>query len=330
MIYFLHGDTAPLQIKYEEILNKIKNENPNIPEKIFDASLNEIDSFFDSASTNSIFSPKELLILKRAETFKNLDAIAKSLKLYNLAQKEIVIVYEETLNDYGKILNKIPNGTLKNFQEIAEIICYRKENEMKSTIFFIQQELQISEHEAEQLIELIGNDYFKIKNEVEKIKNFLNGEAFSLDKIKSIITISKEFIFKDLIDKFLTTKEYKELLYYLQKEKLSLYFIKVIFGELTTYLNLLSRVNSGLLDKNCYYNNFKDKIYPNIQNSFKTEVGIPHSYSIFLKLKYLDNFTEDFLIKKLNELTYLDYEAKSGQIDLDMGTELFILNFFKK
>ena len=52
MIYFLHGDTAPLQIKYEEILDEIKSNNPSIPEKIFDASLDEVTQFFDSVSTN--------------------------------------------------------------------------------------------------------------------------------------------------------------------------------------------------------------------------------------------------------------------------------------
>ena len=67
MIYFLHGDTAPLQIKYEEILDEIKSNNPSIPEKIFDASLDEVTQFFDSVSTNSIFSPKELVILKRGD-----------------------------------------------------------------------------------------------------------------------------------------------------------------------------------------------------------------------------------------------------------------------
>ena len=45
MIYFLHGDTAPLQIKYEEILDEIKSNNPSIPEKIFDASLDEVTQF---------------------------------------------------------------------------------------------------------------------------------------------------------------------------------------------------------------------------------------------------------------------------------------------
>lgn len=55
MIYFLHGDTAPLQIKYGEIIDKIKSNNPSIPEKIFDASLDEVTLFFDSISTNSIF-----------------------------------------------------------------------------------------------------------------------------------------------------------------------------------------------------------------------------------------------------------------------------------
>lgn len=46
MLYFLHGDTSPLQIKYEELLNKIKNEFSNIPEKYFDASQKKMNCFF--------------------------------------------------------------------------------------------------------------------------------------------------------------------------------------------------------------------------------------------------------------------------------------------
>lgn len=330
MIYFLIGDSAPLQIKYEEIIQKIKKENHNIPEKIFDASQGEITSFFDSASTNSMFTPKELLILKRAENIKNLDEVIKSLKLYNLNGKEIVILYEEFLNDFGKITNKLSDTLLKKIEEIAKITIYRHEKETKATVYYIQQELNISEGEAEKLNELIGNDYFKLKNEVEKIKNFLDGDIFSLDKVKPILSISQEHIFKNLLEEFLTTKKSSKLLSYLQKEQSYLLFIKSLVGELTIYLNIFSLINSGILNPNCYYNNFKDKIYSNIKELFLTDTGYLHAYIIFLKLKNINNFTEDFLIDKIKELAMLDYKIKSGKIDIDTGVEVFILNFFKK
>ena len=242
MIYFLHGDTAPLQIKYGEIIDKIKSNNPSIPEKIFDASLDEVTLFFDSISTNSIFSPKELIILKRAEDFKNLDGIAKSLKMYNLAQKEIVIVYEEFLNDYGKIKNPIPKKTLDNFQEIAEIICFRKENEKKAIIFYIQHELNISEYEAEKFVELVGDDFFKVKNEVEKVKSFLDGDSFNLEKVKPLLSINEEYNLKNLIDDAEYTRNYfqkakrlgmgmNKIIYHLKKEGVSPFIIDEYLEE---------------------------------------------------------------------------------------------------
>lgn len=328
MIYFLHGDTSPLQIKYEEILDKIKSNNPSIPEKIFDASLDEVTFFFDSVSTNSIFSPKELIILKRAEAFKNLDGVAKSLFMYNLTQKEIIIVYEEFLNDFGKVKNPIPKKTLDSFKEIAEIICYRKENEKRATIFFLQQELSISEYEAEKFIELVGDDFFKIKNEVEKVKNFLDGESFNLDKIKPILSITEEFNLKNLVEKFLTLQEKDELLHFLQKEKLHSNFIYNIGEELIFYLKLSSLASDGVLNKNISYKAFGEKVFENIKEYFITERGYPHPYTLFLKLKNLDMFEVSFIKEKLKALTYLEYNIKSGNLDMEIGVESFILEFF--
>lgn len=328
MIYFLHGDTSPLQIKYEEILDKIKSNNPSIPEKIFDASLDEVTLFFDSVSTNSIFSPKELIILKRAEAFKNLDGVAKSLSMYNLTQKEIIIVYEEFLNDFGKVKNPIPKKTLDAFKEIAEIICYRKENEKRATIFFLQQELNISEYEAEKFIELVGDDFFKIKNEVEKVKNFLDGESFNLDKIKPILSITEEFNLKNLVEKFLTSQEKEELLHFLQKEKLHSNFIYNVGEELIFYLKLSSLASDGVLNKNISYKAFGEKVFENIKGYFITERGYPHPYTLFLKLKNLDMFEVSFIKEKLKALTYLEYNIKSGNLDMEIGVESFILEFF--
>lgn len=329
MIYFLHGDTAPLQIKYEEIIDKIKSNNPSIPEKIFDASLDEVTLFFDSISTNSIFSPKELIILKRAEDFKNLDGIAKSLKMYNLAQKEIVIIYEEFLNDYGKIKNPIPKKTLDSFQEIAEIICFRKENEKKAIIFYIQHELNISEYEAEKFVELVGDDFFKVKNEVEKVKIFLDGDSFNLEKIKPLLSINEEYNLKNLIENFLISKNVKDLLHFVSKEKLHNNFIYGIAEELIFYLKLSSLAQDNILNKNISYKKFNEGIFENIKMFFLTDRGYPHPYTLFLKLKNIDIFDEFFLRKKLKELTYLEYSIKSGNLDVEIGVEDYIIGFFR-
>lgn len=330
MIYFLHGDTAPLQIKYEEILDKIKSNNPSIPEKIFDASLDEVTQFFDSVSTNSIFSPKELVILKRVESFKNLEGIAKSLKMYNLTQKEIIIVYEEFLNDFGKIKNPIPKKTLDSFKEIAEIICYRKENEKKAIIFYLQQELNISEYEAEKFVELVGDDFFKVKNEVEKVKNFLDGDTFNLDKIKPLLSINEDFNLKTLIENFITSKVKDDLLHFIAKEKLHSNFIYGIGDEIVFYLKLSSLAQNGIISKNLSYKKFNEGIFEDIKEFFLTERGYPHPYTLFLKLKNIELFETEFLKKKLKELTYLEYSIKSGNMDMEIGVEDYILEFFKK
>lgn len=329
MIYFLHGDTAPLQIKYGEIIDKIKSNNPSIPEKIFDASLDEVTLFFDSISTNSIFSPKELIILKRAEDFKNLDSIAKSLKMYNLAQKEIVIIYEEFLNDYGKIKNPIPKKALDSFQEIAEIICFRKENEKKAIIFYIQHELNISEYEAEKFVELVGDDFFKVKNEIEKVKSFLDGDSFNLEKIKPLLSINEEYNLKNLIENFLISKNTKDLLHFVSKEKLHNNFIYGIAEELIFYLKLSSLAQDNILNKNISYKKFNEGIFENIKMFFLTDRGYPHPYTLFLKLKNIDIFDEFFLRKKLKELTYLEYSIKSGNLDVEIGVEDYIIGFFR-
>lgn len=329
MIYFLHGDTAPLQIKYGEIIDKIKSNNPSIPEKIFDASLDEVTLFFDSISTNSIFSPKELIVLKRAEDFKNLDGIAKSLKMYNLAQKEIVIIYEEFLNDYGKIKNPIPKKTLDSFQEIAEIICFRKENEKKAIIFYIQHELNISEYEAEKFVELVGDDFFKVKNEVEKVKSFLDGDSFNLEKVKPLLSINEEYNLKNLIENFLISKNVKDLLHFVSKEKLHNNFIYGIAEELIFYLKLSSLAQDNILNKNTSYKKFNEGIFENIKMFFLIDRGYPHPYTLFLKLKNIDIFDEFFLRKKLKELTYLEYSIKSGNLDVEIGVEDYIIGFFR-
>lgn len=328
MLYLLYGDSAPLQIKYEEILSDLKGKHPGVKEKIFDASLGEITSFFDAVSTNSMFTSYQLIVLKRAEEYKNLSDVGKSLEIYNLTQKDIIIVYEEFLNDFGKRTNEIGKRILNAFEKIGEIICYRKENEKKATSFYIQKQLNISESEANSLIELVGDDYFKLYNEIEKIKNFLDGDRFSLEKVRPILSINHEANLKKLIDTFILTQQSKELLIFLREENLYPAFIYSITEELILYLKLKYLISREQLSRNVSYNRFKDEVFDKIKKYFIGNRGNIHPYYLFLKLKNVDLFDIKSLRKKLEELLKIEYIVKSGNGDMDLEVEMFILNFF--
>lgn len=129
MVYFLYGD-IPLQLKYDELIKKIREENAGIPEQYFDVAQDETDSIFQALSTNSMFIPKSLIVIKRLEKMKGLNNFIKSLGEFNYSQKIIILIYEETLNDYGKTENPLEKAlTMKNLEAVAKPVCARKEKE---------------------------------------------------------------------------------------------------------------------------------------------------------------------------------------------------------
>ena len=209
MVYFLYGD-IPLQLKYDELLKKIKEENQNIPEQYFDITQDETDDIFQALSTNSMFIPKSFIVIRRLEKMKGLNAFIKSLGEFNYSQKIIILIYEESLNDYGKTVNPLEKAlTMKNLEAVAKLIPARKETEKKSLQFFVEKELKCTEYEAEKFIEMVGEDFLKIKNEIAKVENFLNGEPFKLEKIKHILSVNTEYNLYKLVESFLYNKECK-------------------------------------------------------------------------------------------------------------------------
>ena len=138
MFKFLYGDGAPLQIKYKEILDGIKIDNPNIKEKYFDFSLEEFDEFIKEVSQDSLFGDKKILIIKRFEKFKNKIDFFKNLKNYSINNKEILVIYEEIINEYGKredetdkTSENIKKKLIETCESFGEVFCERIENQKK-------------------------------------------------------------------------------------------------------------------------------------------------------------------------------------------------------
>lgn len=326
MFYFIYGDT-PLPLKYEEVIDKIKKSNPNIPTKIYDASQGEEENFLESISINSMFVPKELIVFKRAEKSKRLDQLLKIVGEYDLAKKEIVVIYEEELNDYGKAINEVGKKVLTNAEKLGKIIVARKALERKGIDFFIEKELEISEYESEKLSEILGDDFFKVKNEVEKIKNFLNGKTFILEKVLPILSISDEYNLKKLVEDFMIEDNLEILLDYLKKSKEYMLFLYLISEELNMALKLVGLKKSGDLRENISYNDFKGNTYEKLKKYFKNSRGYIREYPIFLKLKYMSLFNEEFLLKKIEKLLMTEFLIKNGGIEESIGIEKFIIEF---
>ncbi|MGL5578752.1 MAG: hypothetical protein ACRDB7_06605, partial [Fusobacteriaceae bacterium] len=163
MLYFIYGDGAPLYLKTDEILEEIGGKNPGISKKTFDCSIGEIESFIESVSQNSMFASKEQLLVKRFERLKHADRerVLKILNSLNLATKEIVFSYEEETDEFGRRVDELgdekkkKDKLVKGFEKIGVVICQRKENQLKSSIFYASRELNIGEREAEQLIDIV-------------------------------------------------------------------------------------------------------------------------------------------------------------------------------
>ena len=189
MIYFI-GGLQNREFKYFDTIKKIRDENSGIAENFFDADIKEEEKFLEKISFNSIFSSEELVVLKRSEKLKDLEKILDYITALDLNKKEIVIDYAR---EDGKIPAKLNKKleTLKKEKKM-EVFLFLKEDD-KDIKKYIQAELGISSTEANILLEMIGKNPFKMRNEVEKIKIYLNGEKFEIGKIRNIVSIQKEY-----------------------------------------------------------------------------------------------------------------------------------------
>lgn len=340
MLYFVYGDGTPLYLKIDEMLQDIEKKNSGIQKKTFDFSIGEIENFIESVSQNSMFDPKERLLVKRFERLKYSDKerILKVLSSLNLATKEILISYEEEIDDYGRRPDELGDEKkkkeklLKGFEKIGVINCQRKENQLKSSIFFASRELSIGEREAEKLVDIIGEDIFKLKTEIEKIKNFLGNRDYSLVLVRDILSQSSEYKSKKILEIMIEKKELGKVLEYLEQEKEYFSILSGIFEEFLALYKIKLLEENREISFNMNYNDFKGEPYEKIKERFLNSFsGKPVSaYPIFLKFKFCKLYTTEELEKALKKIGKLEYDHKSGEIPIEISLPLFLIEIFRK
>ncbi len=312
MLRVVIGDQSR-EMKVEALIKEIKEKNLGIKEKIFDALQGEDELFLSQSSTNSIFGGKELLFLKRAENVKKLEELFKALKNFDLSNKEIVISIE--CDEKG--LSKKVTELIKSYGEIYETLEAKKNP--KEMIEYIITELKVDNKTALNLFEMIGNNVNKLKNEIEKLKNYFIDKEFSISEARKLISVNVEYNLFEQVDKLLKGNK-KDVLDYLKTEKNSQLFLFWLGQELKELLKLSLLVKEGKLVKTNNYNVFKNKFDENTRYF----VG-KHPYRVFKTMENLNNFDDRKLKALLKELLETEYRIKSGYGEEAILIDLLVL-----
>lgn len=312
MLKIVIGDQSR-EMKVEALIKEIKEKNPGIEEKIFDALQGEDELFLSQSSTNSIFGGKELLFLKRAENVKKIEELFKALKNFDLSNKEIVISIE--CDEKG--LNKKVTELIKSYGEIYETLEAKKNP--KEMIEYIITELKVDNKTALDLFEMIGNNVNKLKNEIEKLKNYFVHKEFSLSEARKLISVNVEYNLFEQVDKLLKGNK-RDVLDYLKTEKNSQLFLFWLGQELKELLKLSLLIKEGKLVKTNNYNVFKTKFDENTRYF----VG-KHPYRVFKTMENLNNFNDEKLKSLLKELLETEYKIKSGYGEEAILIDLLVL-----
>lgn len=297
MIHFIQGLSSKT-IYLEALLNKLNIDNISR----FDETNSEF--FLNEINSGSLFSEPKIVLLKNAEKIKDLPQILEKLENHENTNEEIIIVYNSIKE------NKKINDLTKKFNN--HFIFDAKIN-IKNFLEYIAKKLKIKDNEANQLLDLLEEDYYLITNELDKINNFLNGKPYSLDNIKPILSKTSKFIIFELTNDILNNRKIN-------------FPIKEHMGILSSLVNdfdLIYKLHvSKIKDNN--YNNFKEIIKNlDIFNSYSP-------YYVFKKQEFLNKFTKKECLDFLKLAFKTELMIKTGEIDLEVGVENFIMNICKK
>lgn len=297
MIHFIQGLSSKT-IYLEALLNKLNIDN------ILKFDETNSDFFLNEINSGSLFSEPKIVLLKNAEKIKDLPQILEKLENHENTNEEIIIVYNSIKE------NKKINDLTKKFNN--HFIFDTKINR-KNFLEYIAKKLKIKNNEANQLLDLLEEDYYLITNELNKIDNFLNEKPYSLDNIKPILSKTSKFIIFELTNDILNNRKVN-------------FPIKEHMGILSSLVNdfdLIYKLHvSKIKDNN--YNNFKEIIKNlDIFNSYSP-------YYVFKKQEFLNKFTKKECLDFLKLAFKTELMIKTGEIDLEVGVENFIMNICKK
>lgn len=302
MIIFLYGkDTYRMKEKLKEIVEKYKKVHKSgLSLKYFDAGKDNIKSLEDDLNQISIFKEKKLVIILSPFSNENLKNFIDS--------ENIVIFYQE--------------GEVKKIESLFKFL----ERDAKCQKFdpltgqklknWIQKEaatlgLKINTDVQDLLIKYIGNDLWRMHNEINKLASYRNGQAIEAKDVEFLVKANIETDIFRTIDAIAQKNK---------KQALSLIRKHVEKGDSPVYLlYMISYQFRNLL----IVKDFFEKQIP--FNVITKKSGL-HPFvaqkTYFQSLQF--SFPE---IKKIYKKIFeIDFKIKTGQIEPETGLESLVIS----
>lgn len=312
-MYLLYGLEKYL---IDERIKKIIQENniENIDINRYNLENSTIDEIIEDASIISMFQDKKMIIVDNAYIFtsstnkklpeQNIDLLTKYLDSNNSNTILIFVVLKDKIDTRKKIT------TL--FKNVGKIEEYNLTNDISKIVINLFKPYQINNKNVNLLINRVGNNLSLLSSEIEKIKIYKENDL-NIEE-NDIINLTHKNIDMDifkLIDNILLSNK---------KQALECLEEMIKYGEepIAIIIMLANQIRimyqSKLLIK---------KGYSEHEISDILEI---HEFRVKKALEKSRNYTDKKILSKLEELADLDYNIKSGNIDKDIGLELFILN----
>lgn len=301
-------DSLSLETERKRIIHECKMDDA--PLSFYDMEEVELSTALEDLDTYGLFSEKKVIIIHNIEFLKYddyKDSFEHLFKYIDHPNEDYLLIIEaKKLNNITKVTK-----TLKKKCQYKKIE-FDIEKDVKESL----KGYKISSKDISFLISYCDNDFTKIMNECNKLKDFKYEEKSITEKdIREIVVKklgdSKELTFaftralamKDIRE---ALKDYRELLSY-QIEPLS------IIGLLASQIRIIYQVK--LLEKQ----NLRDREIADILEE-------KSDYRIRKTRELTRLYSEEELLLLMQKLSDMDYNIKTSDVDGNALIELFIIN----
>lgn len=286
------------------------NHMEKITPSIYDLEETELQDALEDLDTYGLFSNKKIIIIKNIEVLKydeNKEKIDHLIKYIDNPNPDYLLIIEA----------KKLNNTTKITKELKKKCQYQKvEFNLNDYVKGAFSDYKISPKTINYLIEYCENDFTKIQNECNKLKDYkLNEKEINIKDIEEIV-VKKQgdsqntiFSFSRAIaekNKKEALELYKELLLF-QIEPLS------IIGLLASQIRIIYQVK--LLEKE----KLNDK-------EIASTLGEKSDYRIKKTRELTRLYSEEELLLLMQKLSDMDYQIKTTDVNGNSLIELLIIN----
>ena len=245
-LFVVYGENEGLK---KEIISKIKEKYVG-KEMMYEEEqiLKNKDAFFSEIKNKSLFEEKKILIVERCS-----EKISETvLELEQNYLDDLIILNCGILEKKSKLRNFIEKS------DFAAIIPTYKDNSQSlidiSKDFFLKKKISVSYETLNLLASRCNGDRGYLKNELEKISNYLiDKKVLSMKEISILTNLTENYSAAELVDASLSgnSKKTQEILNENNYSQEDTYFILRVFLQKTKkILNLLENIkNENDIDK---------------------------------------------------------------------------------